>query len=323
MMNKEVLIVINWYNDDTLDLKETLNKVEEVFGNVLVCSKSYKAINLDGITIIDGYTSNALFELNKYIKSNKLDIKSIVFADDIVNITTDDIAKCAMEAIENNNTIIAGINDNYDFGEKAINKLFNSLFNTNFKSITPDIRAINIELFKYLVDKINLQDNSIYLITAINENILVKEENIKTVRRKKVKRVGKSNFKAILYLKSLLPYMVKSLIPYFISLILFIIIFYTRSSNNDLDGIIVATLVAEGVGLILHISMNCQVVYKNNLLFRNIIFLLKKIFRIVLSSFFVYILYNILSLNLVLSKVLVDTILMLLITYLFTSVSKT
>ena len=105
--------------------------------------------------------------------------------------------------------------------------------------------------------------------------------------------------------------------------LLFIIIFYTRSSNNDLDGIIVATLVAEGVGLILHISMNCQVVYKNNLLFRNIIFLLKKIFRIVLSSFFVYILYNILSLNLILSKVLVDTILMLLITYLFTSVSKT
>lgn len=320
-MNKEVLIVINWYNESVQDLKEAIKRVEEVFSNIIVSNKSSKVINLDDLTIINGHI-NYLFELNEYINSNKLDIKSIVFVDDIVNTTRDDIAKCAMDAIENNNTIVAGINDDYGFGEKSINKLFNTLFNTNFKSITPDIKAINIELFRYLVKTLDKQNNTNYLITAINENIPVKEENIKTIWRKKAKRVGKSNFKAIPYLKELLPYMIKSLIPYFLSLLLFIIIFYLIGSSNDLEGIIIATLVAEGVGLIAHITMNYQMVYKNNLLYRNLLFLLKKIFRIVLSCFFVYILYNILDLNLVLSKILVDTVLMLLIAYFFTSISK-
>ena len=320
-MNKEVLIVINWYNSNTADLKEALKRVEEIFSNIIVSNKSSKVINLDDITIINGHT-NYLFELNEYINSNKLDIKSIVFVDDIVNTTRDDIAKCAMDSIENNTAIIVGVNDDYGFGEKSINKLFNALFNTNFKSITPDIKAINIELFRYLVKTLDKQNNTNYLITAINENIPVKEENIKTIWREKAKRVGKSNFKAIPYLKTLLPYIVKSLIPYFLSLLLFIIIFYLIGSNNDLEGIIVATLVAEGVGLIAHIFINYQMVYKNNLLYRNLLFLLKKIFRIVLSCFFVYILYNILDLNLILSKILVDIVLMLLIAYFFTSATK-
>lgn len=321
-MNKEVLIVINWYNESVQDLKEAISRVEEVFSNVIVSNRSSKVIDLDNIYVINGHSFNYLSNVNEYIKDKKLDIKSIVFVDDIVNTTRDDIAKCALDAIENDNTIIAGVNDDYGFGEKSINKLFNTLFNTNFKSIVPDIKTININLFNYLVENIDKQNTDNYLVTAISENIPVKEENIKTIWRKKAKRVGKSNFKAILYLKTLLPYIVKSLIPYFIALLLFIIIFYIRSSNNDLEGIIVATLVAEGVGLIAHIFINYQMVYKNNLLYRNILFLLKKFFRIILSCFFVYILYNIFNLNLILSKILVDTILMLLIAYLFTSITK-
>ena len=68
--------------------------------------------------------------------------------------------------------------------------------------------------------------------------------------------------------------------------------------------------------------MNYNSIYKNNLISRNILFLLKKIFRIILSCFFVYILYNLLNLNLLLSKLIVDFILMIVIALIFTSLSK-
>ena len=150
----------------------------------------------------------------------------------------------------------------------------------------------------------------------------IKEKNIKTIWRKKEKRVGKHNFKVIPYLKTLIPYIIKSIIPYFIALVLFVIIFYVRDANNDLKGIIVATTVSEVVGIVIHIAMNYNSIYKNNLISRNILFLLKKIFRIILSCFFVYILYNLLNLNLLLSKLIVDFILMIIIALIFTTLSK-
>ncbi len=322
-MNKDILVIINWYNENIEKLKSSINRLEEVFSNIIICNKGSKIINLNGKKVVNGHTYDYLFELKDYINDNKLNIKSIVFVDDIINTTRDDIAKCALDAIENKNSLIFGINDDYSFGEKSINKLFNILFNTSFKTVLPDIKAISIELFKKLLESLNKENNpNNYLITAINENIPIKEKNIKTIWRKKEKRVGKHSLKTIPYLKTLLPYIIKSIIPYLIALALFIIVFYIRRSNNDLEGIIVATLVSEVVGIVLHIIINYQSVYKNNLITKNILFILKKIFRIILSCFFVYILYNLLNINLIISKLLVDTILMIIIAIIFTSLSK-
>lgn len=322
-MNKDMLVVINWYNENIEELKNAIDRVEEVFSNILVCNKGSNILNLSNIRIVNGHTYDYLFDLENYIKDKNLEIKSIVFVDDIINTTRDDIAKCGLDAIENSTSIIFGVNDDYSFGEKTINKVFNSLFNTNFKSVLPDIKAISIDLFKRLLEGLKNENNhNNYLITAINENIPIKEKNIKTIWRKKEKRVGKHNFKVIPYLKTLIPYIIKSIIPYFIALVLFVIIFYVRDANNDLKGIIVATTVSEVVGIVIHIAMNYNSIYKNNLISRNALFLLKKIFRIILSCFFVYILYNLLNLNLLLSKLIVDFILMIIIALIFTTLSK-
>lgn len=201
-----------------------------------------------------------------------------------------------------------------------INKIFNTLFNTNFKSVLPEIKAINIKLFNNLL--CNLKNDNNYMITAITENIALKENEINTIWRKNTNRVGKDSFKMLPYLKGLIPYIFKSIIPYLISYILFMIIFYLRSSTNDLEGIIFANLISEGVGIVLHIIINYNCIYKYNLVSRNILFLLKKIFRVILSCFFIYILYNLLNINLFVSKLLVDLILMIIIAILFSSISK-
>ena len=160
------------------------------------------------------------------------------------------------------------------------------------------------------------------MITALNENIPLEEKKINTIWKKRPNRVGKRPFKILPYLKSLFPYVIKSIIPYIISLILFMIIFNLRSSTNDLEGIIFANTISEGVGIVLHIIINYQILYKYNLISRNLLFILKKILRIILSCCFIYILYNLLNINLLLSKIIVDITFMIIIALIFTSLSK-
>lgn len=321
-MNNDILVIINWYEENINNLDHALERLNEIFKNIIICNRSNILIPIKNFKVIKSDDYNGfLNEINSYINEFNIQVKSLVFVDDIINTTYDDIVKCGMEAIENKYKIIQGFNDNYLFGEKFINNLFNMLFNTCFKSVLPDIKAINIDLYKSLLEKINKDDYNTnnYLITAVNENIHIKEKNIKTIWRKNQKRVGWSKERALPYLKSLIPYTLKSIIPYLISLMLFMLIFYISNNPNDLKGIIFANLISEGVGIVIHIILNYKTVYKNNFISKNILFILKKLFRIILGCFFIYILYNLLNINLFISKIIVDLILMILIAISFNS----
>ena len=315
-MNEELLIIINYYDENITLFKENIDKLSEFFKNIVICNKGN--LNLDiNYPVFNGINYNYLEKINEHIKLNKLDVKAIVSIDNILEVASDDIAKCGYEAINTKDAIIMGSDDSKCISKNFINKLFNTLFNTNFKTVLPNIKAINIELLNSQLNKITTGNN--YLITAINENISLKEEDIKTIWRKNTIKKEKGRHKVIPYLKNLVPYIIKSLIPYLISLVLFMIIFYIKSDVNDLKGIIFANLISEGVGIVLHIIINYQSIYKYNLISRHILFLLKKIFRIILSCFFIYILYNLLNINLLISKLVVDFILMIVIALIFTT----
>ncbi len=318
-MNKEILVIVNWYAGNINEFENSLVSVKELFDNIVVCNKSNNSININ-YPIFNGNNYNYLDEIKNYITKHKLEIKSIVFIDNIDNADDKDIAKCALDSINMENTIILGSNDNSSIKKNIINRIFNTLFNTNFKTVLPEIKAINISLFNNLLDSLKNDNN--YMITALNENIPLEEKKINTVWKKRPNRVGKRPFKILPYLKSLFPYVIKSIIPYIISLILFMIIFNLRSSANDLEGIIFANTISEGVGIVLHIIINYQILYKYNLISRNLLFILKKILRIILSCCFIYILYNLLNINLLLSKIIVDITFMIIIALIFTSLSK-
>ena len=183
-MNNDILVIINWYEENINNLDHALERLNEVFKNIIICNRSNILIPIKNFKVIKSDDYNGfLNEINSYINEFNIQVKSLVFVDDIINTTYDDIVKCGMEAIENKYKIIQGFNDNYLFGEKFINNLFNMLFNTRFKSVLPDIKAINIDLYKSLLEKINKDDYNTnnYLITAVNENIHIKEKNIKTI----------------------------------------------------------------------------------------------------------------------------------------------
>ena len=261
-MNEELLIIINYYDENITLFKENIDKLSEFFKNIVICNKGN--LNLDiNYPVFNGINYNYLEKINEHIKLNKLDVKAIVSIDNILEVASDDIAKCGYEAINTKDAIIMGSDDSKCISKDFINKLFNTLFNTNFKTVLPNIKAINIELLNSQLNKITTVNN--YLITAINENISLKEEDIKTIWRKNTIKKEKGRHKVIPYLKNLVPYIIKSLIPYLISLVLFMIIFYIKSDVNDLKGIIFANSISEGVGIVLHIIINYQSIYKYNL----------------------------------------------------------
>ena len=261
-MNEELLIIINYCDENITLFKENIDKLSEFFKNIVICNKGN--LNLDiNYPVFNGINYNYLEKINEHIKLNKLDVKAIVSIDNILEVASDDIAKCGYEAINTKDAIIMGSDDSKCISKNFINKLFNTLFNTNFKTVLPNIKAINIELLNSQLNKITTGNN--YLITAINENISLKEEDIKTIWRKNTIKKEKGRHKVIPYLKNLVPYIIKSLIPYLISLVLFMIIFYIKSDVNDLKGIIFANLISEGVGIVLHIIINYQSIYKYNL----------------------------------------------------------
>ena len=313
-MNKEILLVVNLYTKDKVEIEKDLDKFNEFFANIIICNKYNFDLKSNKYPIIDGlnnYPSNIL----NHIKDNKLNINTIVFLDNI-NVSSEDVIRCCEESLNNTDAIIFGTNDSRSIKKEFINNIFNNLFNTNFKAILPDIKVINIKLFKELI--LTKQNN--YLISIVNNNLIVKEKNIKTIWKKNQNGVGDNGFKILPYLGILLPYIYKAIIPYLISFIIFILIFYIRNSPNDLEGILFANFIAEGVGITLHILLNYKNVYQNNYIHKNILFLLKKIFRIILSCFFIYILYNILNINLIISKLLIDFILMIIISIIFNNI---
>lgn len=315
-MNKEVLIVINWSKDMKI-FNDSIKHIKDVFENIIIVNKGASNLESNEYSIIDGNNINYFNEINEYIKISKKDITSIIFIDNPENVTIEDILKCYLDAKKSKKSIILGSKDTDTWKERFIDKLFNTIFNTSLKSIAPNIIAMNIELFQKILLKLNKKN---YLTIINNEDVTIEEKEIKTIWHKN--RVGETKFKASPYLKLMFPYIIKTIIPYFISLILFVIIFTINNAPNDLEGIILANLVAEVVGVVTHIVINYNIIYRFNLLSRNLLFILKKTFRIVLSCFLIYILYNILGFNLLLSKVVVDFILMCLIALLFIKLLK-
>ena len=81
-MNKEILVVVNWYAGNISEFENSLVSIKELFDNIVVCNKSNNSININ-YPIFNGNNYNYLDEIKNYITKHKLEIKSIVFIDNI------------------------------------------------------------------------------------------------------------------------------------------------------------------------------------------------------------------------------------------------
>ena len=317
-MNDEILIIIPLNKNNDLIIEDELKKLNS-FYNVLILNYSNNTKLKQDYTIlnIEKVGEKYLKEVLQYILDNYQDIKAITIINNLNEADLEDIINTSKSAIENKDSFIMGVKDKAFI--RPINKftsfLYKCFFNYNIYDSYSGINAFSLDLAKKLIN-INIVSPN-YLITLIENNINIKEVNIKTIYKNNNDNIF-NTIKAIY--NSFYKYFLKLFIPYIISLLIFLIIFYYINYPNDLISLFMINIISGIINIIINIAMNYINIYRHSNLGNNFIYVFKKLLKAFIGGFFIYILYNLLDLNLLLSKIIIDIILTIIFYLIFKNV---
>lgn len=341
-MNNEILIIIPAYNPPIKLFEALLTKLEGAFKHVLIVNDGsdesfndfFKKLERKYHVLKHEYNlgkGEAIKTAYRFAYDNYKDVLAYVVIDCDNQHDIEDMINCCKAAIERPDSLVIGVRDfsldTVPFKSKAGNKItrlmFKWLFNKDITDTQTGLRAISSNI----VDKLLAVSGSRYnyelkcLITCCEENIPIVEVPIKTIyiENNKESRFNPVKDSFIIY-KEFINYYLRLFIPYLISLLVFLIVFYFMNSNNDLKALIIVNIIAGIINIVTNIIMNYRNIYKHNNLGNNLVYILKKILKIFIAGFFIYICYNLLNINLLLSKVLVDIILTIIIFLIFRNV---
>lgn len=327
-MKNEVILIIPLCNPKIENFNNFITEIEKYFNKILIINDgSNKKYNdfFDNLTIKYAVLTNEV-PLGKgaciksginYILENYKDIKYFAFLDYDFNVDAEDIIKCYKIATNNPNTIIIGKNyiDNSNKIKKIINNYIKINFMIYFNKLQDNYLFDILIMDKLMAKKIykikeNHYDFNIKIIMKSYEDELkILYCPIKTLENKSQNKIIIKTLKEIIDINKLfLKYCIRAIIPYVLSLLLFILFFYYINSSNDLSGIIISNIISGIISFIFSIFVNYNNIYKINSLNKNIIYFIKKILKIIMGGFFIYILYNLLSINLLFSKIIIDVI---------------
>ena len=341
-MNNEILIIIPAYNPTIKLFESLLTELEGAFKNVLIVNDGsdesfndfFKKLERKYHVLKHEYNlgkGEAIKTAYRFAYDNYKDVLAYVVIDCDNQHDIEDMINCCKAAIERPDSLVIGVRDfsldTVPFKSKAGNKItrlmFKWLFNKDITDTQTGLRAISPNI----VDKLLAVSGSRYnyelkcLITCCEENIPIVEVPIKTIyiENNKESRFNPVKDSFIIY-KEFINYYLRLFIPYLISLLVFLIVFYFMNSNNDLKALIIVNIIAGIINIVTNIIMNYRNIYKHNNLGNNLVYILKKILKIFIAGFIIYICYNLLNINLLLSKVLVDIILTIIIFLIFRNV---
>lgn len=341
-MNENILIIIPAYNPPTELFEALLNKLEGAFKNVLIVNdgsdesynKFFKKIEKKYHVLKHEYNlgkGKAIKTAYSFAKDNYPETLAYVVIDCDNQHDVEDMIKCCKTAIEHPDSLVIGVRDftleNVPFKSKAGNNItktmFKWLFNKDIADTQTGLRAISPKIVDKLLnipgDRFNYELKC--LITCCEENIPIIEVPIKTIYINHNESSKFNPFKdSLIIYKEFINYYIKLFIPYLISLLIFLITFYFWNSNNDLKAILLVNIVSGIIGIILNILLNYRNIYKHNTLGNNAVYILKKLLKILIGGFFIYICYNLLTMNLLLSKILIDIILTIIVYIIFRNV---
>ena len=321
-MNDEILIIIPLNKNNELIIEDALKKLN-AFSNVLILNYSnntklitklkqdYTILNIEKVG------EKYLKEVLQYILDNYQDIKAITIINNLNEADLEDIINTSKSAIENKDSFIMGVKDKAFISpiNKFTSFLYKCFFNYNIYDSYSGINAFSLDLAKKLININIVSPNS--LITLIENNINIKEVNIKTIYKNNNDNIF-NTIKAIY--NSFYKYFLKLFIPYIISLLIFLIIFYYINYPNDLISLFMINIISGIINIIINIAMNYINIYRHSNLGNNFIYVFKKLLKAFIGGFFIYILYNLLDLNLLLSKIIIDIILTIIFYLIFKNV---
>ena len=291
-MNKNVLIVIK-YEEVLLN---KLEKISKIFENILIINNTSNEVKVsDNYYVIKSYQRNYLNVTNDFIKDNKKTFEKIVFIEDMHDISEEIINN----SINNDHHITVVKKKRNNFISSTLNLLFNASLNEDLINLW----VINAESLESLNNGLKFDNKANNITSLVNKEDLF-EINLDS-------RVGSSD------IKEFFSYTFRGILPYFISLLFFLILFNIKRFDNDLIGITICNLIAEGVGVVTHFAINYSSIYKINKISKNLLYILRKLIRVIMGCVLIYVLYNLIGVNLVMSKLIIDLVLIIIITLLY------
>jgi len=326
---KNIFIVVPTLDPDEKIMSTFIEELHKEFKHILVVNdgsnkkhnKFFEELAKKGIEVITHYRNfgkgRALKNAFNYLLNEYKDIKGVITCDCDGQHSVKDIKKCAESLLENPDKLILGVR-NFDkenvpnkskFGNKITRNIFKIFIGLTISDTQTGLRGLSKELMNAFLDlsgeRYEYETNM--LIACKNESIEIKEEEIETIY---LNSNANSHFNplkdSIMIYKLFMKYFIVAFSSFVLDIILFLSIFNILDINYK---ILAATICARIVSSIYNYIVNSNLIFKDMSVKSLIKYYGLVLIEMLFSGCLVTYLYSLLNINVIIIKILVDTLL--------------
>ena len=328
---KDIVIVVPTLDPDEKIMNDFMDKLQKEFKNILVVNdgsneshnRFFNSLEKKGITILKHYKNygkgRGLKNAFNYILNEYPNVKGVVTCDSDGQHSVTDIKKCAEALIKNPDRLILGVR-NFDkenvparskFGNKITRNIFKIFIGLEITDTQTGLRGLSKKLMTEFLDtggeRYEYETNM--LIECKEKNIELEEIEIETIY---INSNEGSHFNPIKDSIKIYRLFLKYFVVAFSVFLLDILLFIGLHSILNIDSkILAATIVARFISSLYYYLVNVDLVFKNIKIKQLIKYYILVIIQMLLSGCFVTYLFDLLNINVVLIKIIVDIILWL------------
>lgn len=326
---KNIFIVVPTLDPDEDIMRKFIKELHDEFDSILVINDGskerynsfFESLKKDGIKVIRHYRNfgkgRALKNAFNYLLNEYPNLEGVVTCDCDGQHSVKDIKKCAKSLIKNKDKLILGVR-NFDkdnvppkskFGNKITRNIFKIFIGLTISDTQTGLRGLSKNLMNRFMDlsgeRYEYETNM--LIECKEENIEIEEVEIETIY---LNSNANSHFNplkdSIMIYKLFMKYFIVAFSSFILDILLFSAIFGILNINSK---ILAATILARVVSSIYNYIVNSNLIFKNMSIKSLFKYYVLAIIEMFFSGCFVTYLYNLLSFNIILIKIIVDTIL--------------
>lgn len=326
---KNIFIVVPTLDPEEEIMSTFIKELHQEFENILVINdgsnqshnKFFDSLKKDGIKIIKHYKNlgkgRALKNAFNYLLNEYSDIEGVITCDCDGQHSVKDIKKCAKSLLKNKNKLILGVR-NFDkdnvpnkskFGNKITRNIFKIFIGLTISDTQTGLRGLSKDLMLKFIDlsgeRYEYETNM--LIECKEESIPIKEVEIETIY---LNSNANSHFNplkdSIMIYKLFMKYFIVSFSSFILDILLFSSIFGILNIESK---ILAATILARVVSSIYNYIVNSNLIFKDMSVKSLLKYYTLVIIEMFFSGCFVTYLYSLLNINIIIIKIIVDTIL--------------
>lgn len=326
---KNIFIVIPTLDPEEEIMRNFIDELHKEFENILVINdgskerhnKFFEKLEKDGIKVIRHYRNfgkgRALKNAFNYLLNEYPDIKGVVTCDCDGQHSVKDIKKCAKSLLKTPDKLILGVRD-FDqdnvpqkskFGNKITRNIFKIFIGLTISDTQTGLRGLSKDLMVRFMDlsgeRYEYETNM--LIECKEESVKIEEVAIETIY---LNSNANSHFNplkdSIMIYKLFMKFFIVAFSSFILDILLFSSIFGILNINSK---ILAATILARVVSSIYNYIVNSNLIFKDMSIKSLLKYYVLVIIEMFFSGCFVTYLYGLLNVNIIIIKILVDTIL--------------